>query len=334
MHAFRIRLLAASVAVIVGALGGVPSLLGPPPGVSAATASPVPSVVPLLGTGPLDVGPVDPADLETEIGVENDAFMARLDELGIPATVDAYGPGTHSGPYWERALRDSLPMLPEALGEPTPAPSPVAMPVAGALEAGTYFIENPYRSCEAGCSMYRGVTVTLPDGWAVSDGLVSKHLGQPDEMAFSIWTVDGVYADACHWQDSALRPLDHVGYRQDASGGVVIVGGDENALVIQAGRIASAPTPGSQDGRYLMRIELAIPADLDLATCDGGELRSWTGVGGDVKAHHVPGQVDIVSMVDVDRRPLVIDASYLPATTEEDRAQLEAILASMLWGYG
>ena len=42
--------------------------------------------------------------------------MARLKQLGIPVTVDAYGPGTHSDPYWERALHRSLPMLLKALG--------------------------------------------------------------------------------------------------------------------------------------------------------------------------------------------------------------------------
>ena len=37
--------------------------------------------------------------------------------LGIPVTIDAYGPGTHTWLHWERALHRSLPMLLEALGE-------------------------------------------------------------------------------------------------------------------------------------------------------------------------------------------------------------------------
>jgi S-formylglutathione hydrolase FrmB len=37
--------------------------------------------------------------------------VARLEELGIPATVEAYGDGTHTWPYWERALHASLPVL-------------------------------------------------------------------------------------------------------------------------------------------------------------------------------------------------------------------------------
>jgi S-formylglutathione hydrolase FrmB len=33
----------------------------------------------------------------------------------IPATVDAYGPGSHDWPYWERELHDSMPFLLKAL---------------------------------------------------------------------------------------------------------------------------------------------------------------------------------------------------------------------------
>ena len=65
--------------------------------------------------GPLDGGPVSPDDPEGQIAARNETFLARLAELDIPVTVDAYGPGTHSWPYWERALADSLPLLLEAL---------------------------------------------------------------------------------------------------------------------------------------------------------------------------------------------------------------------------
>ena len=37
-------------------------------------------------------------------------------ELDIPVTVSAYGPGTHTWPYWERGLHEAMPMLLEALG--------------------------------------------------------------------------------------------------------------------------------------------------------------------------------------------------------------------------
>jgi diacylglycerol O-acyltransferase / trehalose O-mycolyltransferase len=77
------------------------------------------------GQGPLDTQPPGPDDGEAWLAQRNEAFVARLTELDIPVTVDAYGPGTHSWPYWERALHRSLPMLLEALGE-----SPVSVPSA------------------------------------------------------------------------------------------------------------------------------------------------------------------------------------------------------------
>jgi S-formylglutathione hydrolase FrmB len=70
--------------------------------------------------GPLDDGHASPFDPtgegERNAGVQGASFVARLAELGIPVTVDAYGNGTHWTPHWERDLEQSLPLLLEALG--------------------------------------------------------------------------------------------------------------------------------------------------------------------------------------------------------------------------
>ncbi len=46
--------------------------------------------------------------IEGLIAADNIEFEARLHALGIPAYFDAYGPGTHSWPYWARDLRWSI----------------------------------------------------------------------------------------------------------------------------------------------------------------------------------------------------------------------------------
>jgi diacylglycerol O-acyltransferase / trehalose O-mycolyltransferase len=69
--------------------------------------------------GPLDAAPL-PGDVEAELAPQNEAFVRRLGQLNIPVTVDAYGPGYHSWPYWQRALHDALPVLFAALGEQAP----------------------------------------------------------------------------------------------------------------------------------------------------------------------------------------------------------------------
>ena len=67
--------------------------------------------------GPFDNGYVSPDDLEGWIAEQNVTFVARLAKLKIPVTLDAYGPGAHDWPYWERALHRSLPLLLKALGQ-------------------------------------------------------------------------------------------------------------------------------------------------------------------------------------------------------------------------
>jgi hypothetical protein len=80
-----------------------------------------------------------------------------------------------------------------------------------------------------------------------------------------------------------------------------------------------------------LRIELSVPLKLDTESCDLGAFRPWAGAGSaaDASIQHVPGQTDVVYMVDLDRAALVVDASYTPQTTESDLAEVEAILESM-----
>lgn len=66
--------------------------------------------------GPFDNGFVSSDDLESWIAAQNETFVARLAKLKIPVTLDAYGPGAHDWPYWERALHRSLPLLLKPLG--------------------------------------------------------------------------------------------------------------------------------------------------------------------------------------------------------------------------
>ena len=54
-------------------------------------------------------------EIEQTLHPQNTAFVKRLHQLDIPVKVDAYGPGTHDWPYWQRELHRSLPLLLAAL---------------------------------------------------------------------------------------------------------------------------------------------------------------------------------------------------------------------------
>jgi diacylglycerol O-acyltransferase / trehalose O-mycolyltransferase len=68
--------------------------------------------------GPLEDGSADnPDEIEPWVQIQNDDVVAELKRLNIPATVEAYGAGTHSWPYWQRGLHEALPILLDALAK-------------------------------------------------------------------------------------------------------------------------------------------------------------------------------------------------------------------------
>jgi S-formylglutathione hydrolase FrmB len=72
-----------------------------------------------LPGGPYGGGP-DP--LEMGVHRMSTSFHERLADLDIPHVWDDYGPGAHDWPYWQRALRQTLPDVMAAFAAPPPAP--------------------------------------------------------------------------------------------------------------------------------------------------------------------------------------------------------------------
>lgn len=62
--------------------------------------------------------PVD--QLENQLYRETVPFNEHARKLNVPLTTDMYGAGTHSWPYWERALHRSFPILARGMGVPAP----------------------------------------------------------------------------------------------------------------------------------------------------------------------------------------------------------------------
>ena len=234
-----------------------------------------------------------------------------------------------------------------------PHATPANPPQSVALAPGTYFLANPYLgqnpppldcshgcvpgqyppglNCNRGCASYRQIDFTLPAGWSMSDGLVYKHLNQPGEVAFSAWTVDQIYDNPCHWQRSTLSALD-LPTPTPREGGLAhqSLRGPLPRPLIPA-TFAYLDASGASWPTDAWRIDLSVPANLDISTCDKGQFRSWTvwEVADGADSHYAPGQLDSVYIIDVDRRALVIDASHMPGTSAADLAELNAIIASM-----
>jgi diacylglycerol O-acyltransferase / trehalose O-mycolyltransferase / mycolyltransferase Ag85 len=70
--------------------------------------------------GLLDPPGTDPSgllvQLEAALFLQDREFVARAERLGLDITVDFYGAGTHTWPYWARELERSFPPLMRAIG--------------------------------------------------------------------------------------------------------------------------------------------------------------------------------------------------------------------------
>jgi hypothetical protein len=210
---------------------------------------------------------------------------------------------------------------------PTPIPSPTQPTVnaVGSFAPGTtYTIDD---TCCVGPSR---MTFTVPaTGWSAFDPMfVGKNVaggGDVFDLYFSPHLVANVYTGGCHWLGTALTP--RLGPTVDDLA---------TALLAQAGPGASPPIPVTVGGHPGKKVELSIPQDLDVTTCDSdGDFTlfgRWLPAGqsyGAAPWTYGNGQHNSVYIIDVDGTRQVIDTMYLPGTSTADRAEIDEIVASI-----
>lgn len=195
------------------------------------------------------------------------------------------------------------------VGPPTPSPTPADLP------EGSHLLFD-----ESGLSM----TVTIPaPGWygEQADGtLIKKDNDDPlHEAGMITFTGDlYVYGDPCRW--STTKPHTPA----------TTVDEFVTAMVAQASRDASAPVDITVDGYAGKSITLHVPLDAVFSQCDQSTFGSWTVPGGQdpYRYNQAPGQIDKLSILDVDGELVVIDIAYYARTPQAVVGELEAIVSS------
>lgn len=213
---------------------------------------------------------------------------------------------------------------PSPTAVPSPTPSPVANFVGSFAPGTSYVIDDP---C---CVRSSRIAFTLPaTGWSAFDPVfVGKNVaggGDTFDLYFSPFLVDNVYTGGCHWVGTALNPP--VGPTVDDLA---------TALLAQAGPGASPPVAVTVDGHPGKKVELSIPQDIDVTTCDSdGDavlFGRWLAAGqssGAAPWTYGNGQHNTVYIIDVDGTRQVIDTMYLPGTSQANLAELDQIIASI-----
>ena len=253
----------------------------------------------------------------------------------VPITLVDDEPPTHGRPRWPKyaaavatiaalaAGVAALSFIPRGEGRDVdPAtttetgvsrPAPLLPTVDQELDPGTYAFAGP--------PVVEGarVVVTVPAGWSSAAhgmALVKSAVEQPAGTGLSLWAVQDVYTDPCQWMGTAQRPAPSV---------------DALVSALREYRAAKPPVDIVVDGYPGERVQMQVPAAIDFADCDLSEYRSWLDarVVDGARYHQGPGQIDEVSIVDVDGVRLVIDAAYYPETSEQDLAELQAMVDSI-----
>lgn len=158
-------------------------------------------------------------------------------------------------------------------------------------------------------------------GWGLVRDACGDQTGRCEStdrtMGIMFWGVTRVDGHPCEWFGSSFDPGPSV---EDLA----------SALRSVPTRSASEPesvTVGGVDGLYM---QWSVPDDVDFDDCDLGSFESWSGnITGTNRYQQAPGQVDRLWILDVGGERLVIDAFYLPGTPEEDRREIDDIIASI-----
>jgi hypothetical protein len=174
-----------------------------------------------------------------------------------------------------------------------------------------------------------GIFLSAPAGWWTSDPIfIGKNvLGDPAlyDILLGASLAGNVYTGGCQWHGTALDPP--VGPTVDDLA---------TALVAQGGPGTAAPADMTIGGHPGKKVELSMPADVDIATCDRQDgypvFGMWSPAGAPSAAAPVTygnSQRNTVYIIDVDGTRQVIYTMHLPGTSAANLAELEQILGSI-----
>jgi len=219
-----------------------------------------------------------------------------------------------------------------------PAPSLRALPQSGPVPPGDYWFEIRLHRIAGDVSIplanRHRIQTTVAEGWSSVGSGVERPLEQPT-VGVSAWDIGRIYPDPCHWQSDDLDPVDGAQIQTLAELSEALSRGwraDPSRSGFDAGAglpITTDPMDKPQYGRFGRYVELTVPEDVDLASCDGGEYRLWEDSLGRPRSARGAGEQIRVYVVDADPGLLTVDAWSLPSASDDDLQALEEHLFGM-----
>jgi len=216
-----------------------------------------------------------------------------------------------------------------SVAEPTELPSPIPTPPPapdGDLEAGTY-VFHPMPEPNDSLT----VTFTVAEGWQTFDTVLMPSgdpgTGPPGGMAILFPGDVSTLNDPCNWRGTA----------DDVS---VLPAVDDlvNALLAQTAYEVSEPVDVTIAGYSGKRVDIVVPTDpfegqdSDAPECDRGVFQLWNTAAWGEDGIYAQGPADRwhTNILDVDGTRLVIVTRDFAGTSSADRAEMDAIIDSLV----
>lgn len=256
------------------------------------------------------------------------------------------------------AVQPGVGAAPTPAPSPSPSPSPKHPPVgSGPLAPGRYHIDrelDDWTTSGDGSRSPGGVariTFDVPDGWAGFEGFAINKAGAgtSGDLAMAPMAIASIVLDPCHWSGLAGRrgPADwERGHTMSGlADGLWTSWASANGPGYAAhdglsatSPVATKPTKANVAGLDARYLEVRAPAELDFATCDGGQYTLWVDANGGQRFIHRAGELNRLWVVDDadagsgaarPRRMVVLDAASHPDSSPDDLAELQAIIDSV-----
>jgi hypothetical protein len=197
---------------------------------------------------------------------------------------------------------------PTATGAPSQSPEVTRispLPTSGVVfEPGRYRIAN--------------LSVQVPAGWRAGDNLIAKDYGPShgeEGALFAVWQIAGTFVDPCT-DHRLVRPSPGPGIEQLAV-----------ALADQPGTQAAPPRAVTVDGYPAEVVDVTVTTDIETCGTDGFWL--WASPEGDRRYVQGNNELNRIYVVDVHGERLTFNGRVPARTTAADRAELDAIIASI-----
>ena len=255
---------------------------------------------------------------------DEDLFTYTTPE--IEAQLDAMVGSIRLGEYAASVVPTSpLPPTPLPLPEPTIAPLPAGwsienIPYVTYLTVYDYDANGRAVPVDVLDSVFEGQT-----GWMATSRGIASDRDAPPAATLSWWNVGTVYRDPCHWQSTAFdgttAPLlqSNRGLSEILSDWLDVPGAPE---------VTKEPIAIAWLG-LVYRLELAIPGDVDVSTCDAEQYRLWAEHDGTPHLGY-PGEHITLETVDFEPGLLVVDTSWRREASVVEQGQAQAARDS-LW---